>query len=52
MKTETELKTDYEHFIQTDSGKEWQEHWKKISPDNRSGDFGDYLYDFYPYMLQ
>lgn len=48
---EKELKEKYEKFIQTKEGKEWVSHWQKITGSDISGDFGDYLYDFYPEMI-
>ena len=54
-KREEELKVEYEKFVQTKAGKEWKDHWIKryTNPDDikDAGDFGDYLYDFYPEML-
>ena len=44
------LKPKYEQFIQTKEGKEWKR-FSKVGTQN-DGDFGDYLYDFYPEMLQ
>lgn len=41
----------YEQFIQTERGKEWKHFWQSQTGSERSGDFGDYLYDFYPEML-
>ena len=41
-KTEEDIKDEYMKFIKTDEGKEWLEFY----------DLGDYLYDFYPEMLQ
>ena len=49
---EKELKKQYDKFIKTDKGREWQEHWKTTMGSDSCGDFGDYLYDFYPEMLQ
>lgn len=45
------LKTEYNDFLTTDSGKQWLNHWQNEigSDDGRS--FGDFLYDFYPEML-
>lgn len=48
---EKELKEEYEKFIQTKEGKEWINHWQKIIGSDNGGDFGDYLYDFYPEMI-
>lgn len=45
-KTEEDIKDEYMKFIKTDEGKEWLEFY------DLGGDFGDYLYDFYPEMLQ
>lgn len=45
-------KKEYEMFIKTPKGKEWIKKWENNTPqDMKSGDFGDYLYDFYPEML-
>ena len=46
------LKPKYEQFIQTKEGKEWKHFLQNEMGSERSGDFGDYLYDFYPEMLQ
>ena len=54
---ERELEREYNSFIKTESGREWKESLNKRniglgSPDSDTrGDFGDYLYDFYPEML-
>lgn len=45
------LRSEYEQFIQTEKGKEWKHFWQNQIGSKRSGDFGDYLYDFYPEML-
>ena len=47
---EKELKEEYEKFILTKEGKEWINHWQKIIGSDTGGDFGGYLYDFYPEM--
>lgn len=47
-----ELECKYEEFIKTEKGKQWKNHWKKEMGSDSCGDFGDYLYDFYPEMLQ
>ena len=49
-KSEEDIKTEYMEFLKTDKGKEWL----KFQHNNMKsdGDFGDYLYDFYPEMLQ
>lgn len=46
------LRPEYEHFIQTERGKEWKHFWQSQINSDIGGDFGDYLYDFYPEMLQ
>lgn len=46
------LRPKYEQFIQTERGKEWQNSWRKRTGSQYDGDFCDYLYDFYPEMLQ
>lgn len=55
MKSEEELKIEYENFLNTKEGQEWKEGWAKRCSDSENtkdtGDFGDYLYDFYPEML-
>ena len=48
---ETELKKEYEEFMLTECGKEWKKGWKERMCSDICGDFGDYLYDFYPEML-
>ena len=51
-----ELEIEYNEFLETKRGKEWKEDWiiKRYSNSEDikdAGDFGDYLYDFYPEML-
>ena len=48
---EKELKEEYEKFILTKEGKEWINHWQKIIGSDTGGEFGDYLYDFYPEVI-
>ena len=48
---EEELKEEYEKFIQTKEGKAWINYWQKIIGSDTGGDFGNYLYDFYPEMI-
>lgn len=43
---------EYEKFLKTEKGKEWRKHWQVEINSDSCGDFGDYLYDFYPEMLQ
>lgn len=51
LEIEAQLKEEYDEFIKTDEGKIWKEAWKmKYGTD--MGDFGDFLYDFYPEILQ
>lgn len=45
------LRHEYEQFVQTERGKEWKHFWQSEMGSERGGDFGDYLYDFYPEML-
>ena len=40
------LRPEYEHFIQTEKGKEWEHFWQSQIGSDIGGDFGDYLYDF------
>lgn len=47
-----DLKIEYNNFIETKRGQEWQMFRKREANSERCGDFGDYLYDFYPEMLQ
>lgn len=42
----------WENGVETERGKEWKHFWQSQTGSERSGDFGDYLYDFYPEMLQ
>lgn len=44
------LELEYKEFIHTAEGKKWLEHVKKDM--KLDGDLGDYLYDFYPELLQ
>lgn len=46
-----ELEIKYNEFLETKRGQEWKEHWKNEIGSDLCGDFGDYLYDFYPEML-
>lgn len=46
------LRPKYEQFLQTERGKEWQNSWRERTGSQYDGDFGDYLYDFYPEILQ
>ena len=41
-----EIKTEFNNFLKTEEGRSWQK-----ADQNMSGDFGDYLYDFYPEYL-
>lgn len=51
-KKKNKLKKRYDKFIKTEEGKKWMTGWKKSTQSDVAGDFGDYLYDFYPEMLQ
>lgn len=56
-----ELEIEYNEFLKTKYGQEWKVDWiRKVDWIKRhsnfedikdAGDFGDYLYDFYPEML-
>ena len=46
-----ELELEYNEFLKTKSGQEWKEHCKYKTGSDLCGDFGNYLYDFYPEML-
>ena len=35
----------------TEKGKEWRKGWQDRTGNTSDGDFGDYLYDFYPEYL-
>lgn len=52
MKKKAELEKEYEEFIKTEKGKKWVKGWKYDMQSDIVGDFGDYLYDFYPEILQ
>lgn len=45
------LRPQYNQFIQTEKGKEWVQSWQNQMGSDKGGDFGDYLYDFYPEKL-
>lgn len=45
------LKPEYEEFVKTERGKSWKHFWQRQTGSERSGNFGDYLYDFYPELL-
>lgn len=49
---EEELKTKYGNFLITEAGIKWRKRWQDEIGSDSCGDFGDYLYDFYPEMLQ
>lgn len=50
-----ELEIEYNEFLETKRGQEWKENWIKRYSNSEdikdAGDFGDYLYDFYPKIL-
>ena len=50
-----ELKIEYNEFLETKCGQKWKADWIKRYSNSENikdaGDFGDYLYDFYPEML-
>ena len=46
-----ELEIEYNEFLETKRGREWKEHWQNEMCSDDAGDFGDYLYEFYPEML-
>ena len=50
-----ELEIEYNEFLETKRGQEWKVDWIKRYSNSEdikdAGDFGDYLYDFYPEML-
>lgn len=47
----SELEKEYDVFIQTEDGREWQDYWRTEIGSDDCGDFGDYLYDFYTEMV-
>lgn len=51
IKEEKEIRKEYDEFIKTEKGQEWKKRWQTELGTDTSGDFGDYLYDFYPEML-
>lgn len=48
---EDALRKKYLKFIETKEGKEWIKGWQDRMRSDSVGDFGDYLYDFYPEYL-
>lgn len=52
LEIEIELEKEYKEFIKTKEGKEWIESWNRRMPYGEDVGFGEYLYDFYPEMLQ
>ena len=50
-----ELEIEYNEFLKTKCGQEWKVDWIKRYSNSEdikdAGDFGDYLYDFYPEIL-
>lgn len=51
LEKEKELKEKYFNFLKTEQGRKWKDSWINRSSSDIAGDFGDYLYDFYPEML-
>lgn len=45
------LKQKYEAFLKTPKGQEWKQEWIARTGSEEDGDFGDYIYDFYPELL-
>lgn len=45
------LKQEYEAFLKTPKGQEWKQEWIARTGSGEDGDFGDYIYDFYPELL-
>lgn len=52
LEIEIELEEEYKEFIKTDKGKKWIESWNGRIEDIKKVGFGEYLYDFYPEVLQ
>ena len=52
LEIELELEQEYKEFIKTDEYKDWIESWKGRTENIEDIGFGEYLYDFYPEMLQ
>lgn len=51
--TREKYRKEYKNFIKTEEGKRWQNLWKmETGSDRIGGDYGDYLYDFHPELLQ
>ena len=48
---EDALRKEYLKFVKTEKGKEWRKEWQDRMGSDIVGDFGDYLYDFYPEYL-
>ena len=46
------LKPKYEAFLKTAKGQEWKREWIARTGLEEDGEFGDYLYDFYPELLR
>lgn len=46
-----ELRQKYEDYIKTKTEQKWKETWQTRMGSDIAGDFGDFLYDFYPEML-
>lgn len=45
------LKQEYEAFLKTPKGQKWKQKWITQTGSEEDGDFGDYVYDFYPELL-
>ena len=54
IKENSKIRKEYEKFIATEEGKKWKENLtNKCEKEDikDAGDFGDYLYDFYPELI-
>ena len=46
--SDVQLRKEYNDFLKSDTGKQWQDDRRKKMGIKSAGDFKDYLYDFYP----
>lgn len=46
-----EIRRKYDDYIKTKVGQKWQKAWQKRMGSDTAGDFGGFLYDFYPEII-
>lgn len=45
---EMKIRIQYDKFIKTEAGMKWKEFWKGSTNSDTSGNFNNFLHDFYP----